>query len=240
MGLEDPLWNDRMKSKRRKKRLQKKDFEKKLIALYRERKQLLLQIRNLGYKSLVPPIQKGWKRIFVLREDVKISPHAAFFEQLLVKINTVQYSDKKQFKVRRRKRGRKIYIDREQKLRSFYSYEWERLKLTDAQRFYFTEIPGMNQSSAYQKVYVFNEPWRFVLKVVPDMITLLQIKDSSLEQRLSEISNYLERNNLTGKLDRLIHGHHKYRCFKETDIKNADPLLNKPLHKVLDEYYNEC
>jgi hypothetical protein len=238
MRTKDPWWNDRMKSARRKKRLQKEDLEKKLIALYKERKQLWLQIKNLGYKPLVPPIQKGWKRFFVVRDDVQRTSKSDFFEQLLNEINTVQYSDMKQFKVRKRKRGKKFYVDREQKLKSFNCYEWQRLKFTDEQKLYFTETLVMNQQREFFKVYEFNEPWRYVLKIAPNMITLLQIKDSLLEQRLGEISNYLERNNLTGKLNRLVYGKSKYTWYHKKNLKNEDPLLNKPIHKVLEAYYN--
>jgi hypothetical protein len=237
MSIVNLLWHDRMKSARRKKRLQKEDLEKKLIVLNKEYKQLIVQIRNLGYKPLIPPVQKGWKRFFVLREDVRRSPRAEFFEVLLKKINTEQFSDKKQFKVRQRKRGKKIYVDRIQELQSFSEYGLRELKLSDAQAFYFTETLVMNQRREWCKEFVFNEPWRFVQKIVPNMITLLQIKDPLLEQRESEISYYLDNTIRRGKLNKLI-GCRKYKAYKIVE-KYPDPLLNKPLYDIISEYYKE-
>src|SRR6185312_9460978 len=93
-------WTDycRLKSVRRKRRLRKLSFEKRLLALNKEERQLHNKMRNLGYEPLVPPIQKGWKRIFVLTREVAKSERAEFFEELLKIVNSVQYSDTRQFK----------------------------------------------------------------------------------------------------------------------------------------------
>lgn len=227
----------RLRSKRRKKPSQKEHLEKKLIALENERLKVRAQIFNLGYEPLVPPVQKGWKRIFVLRDDVRKSARAAFFEELLKKINTVQYSDSKKFLVRRRKRGRKIYVSRGQKLREIYEWEWDRLKLSDSERFYFTETIRSDHKREF-KLHVFNESWRFVLKVIPNMITLIRKKDSLLEQRLDEIENYLIRNNLQGKLGKVCGYSRYYKPFDEK-LKYDDPLKNIPLYKIVGEYFED-
>jgi hypothetical protein len=227
----------RIRSARKKKRLQKEALEKKLIALYKERINLIVQIRNLGYAPLNPPVQKGYKRIFVLRDDVRRSPRALFYIDLLKKINTVQYSDSKKFLVKRRKHGKKIYVNREQKLRVFYECEWKAAKLSECERFYFTESVLFNYKGEPFKMYTFNESWRYVLKVVPNMITLLQIKDALLEQRCDEISNYLIRNNLEGKLRNLL-GYKNYWPYSP-NAKFDNPFRNKPVYKILDEYYDD-
>ncbi|MGV3588803.1 MAG: hypothetical protein ACO1OF_17490 [Adhaeribacter sp.] len=92
MGKENACYTGRFRSAREKKRLVKLDFEKQLRQLARERCHLLEQKRSLGYEPLKPPVQKGFKRFFVLRDDVAWSPRAAFFQEILDKINTVQYS----------------------------------------------------------------------------------------------------------------------------------------------------
>jgi len=226
----------RSRSARKKKRLQKEAIEKKLIALDKEQKSLNIQIRNLGYAPLIPPVQKGWKRIFVLREDVRRSPRALFYIDLLKKINTVQYSDSKKFVVKRRKRGKKIYVNRDQKLVEFCEYGWKNSKLSESEKFYFTESILINRKGEPYKVYTFNEPWRYVLKIVPNMITLLQIKDAILEQRSDEIRNYLIKNNLEEKLGRLL-GHRQNFWSNFPEAKYANPLKNKPVYRILDEYY---
>jgi hypothetical protein len=239
-GSNEPLYSFRLKSKRRKKRLHKEDHEKKLLALHREDKKLGQQIRNLGYEPLTPPIQKGWKRIFVLREDVKRSSLADFYQGLLKKINTTQYSDTKVFRTRKRRWGRKIYLPKEQKVRHFYEYEWQKKPLTEAEAVCFTEHLVMTRSGTYQKVYECSEPWRFVLKVVPNMITEIRITDSLLEQRQDEISNYLERNHLRPKLNKLLGSSYHHRWYyNDSNPKYTNSLANKPLHIILQELQEE-
>ncbi|WP_051313156.1 hypothetical protein [Sporocytophaga myxococcoides] len=228
----------RIQSARKKKRLQKEALEKKLIALHKEQNRLRVQIRNLGYEPLIPPVQKGWKRIFVLRDDVRRSPRALFYIDLLRKINTAQYSDSKKFLVKRRKRGKKIYLNREQRLREFYEYEWKDSKFSESEKIYFTESVLMNRKGEPYKMYTFNEPWRYVLRIVPNMITLLQVKDAILEQRSDEIRNYLIKNNLEGKLGKLL-GHRQNYWSNSPKAKYVNPLNNKPVYKILDEYYED-
>jgi hypothetical protein len=239
MGSEDESFCSRIKSARRRKRLQKKGFDRKLVALHREEKRLSEQIRNLGYEPLVPPIQKGWKRMFVLREDLKKTPRSDFFEELLEKINTVQYSHKKEFKIKRRKRGRKIYVDREQKLQSFYDYSFFRLKLTPEQAFYFIEVIVLDHKGREYKMYEFNEPWRFVLKIVPNVITKIKVKDDALEQKMAEVKRYLDSNHLYPKLWKVIGWRYNPKAFRCESPKYDNPLQNKPLHTMLAEFYDE-
>ncbi len=96
--------------------MQRKQFERKLIQLFFEQRNLSKQISNSGYEKLDPPVQRGWRRFFVLRKDVARSDDALFFQKLLDKINTIEYSSRKDFKVKRRRLGKKIYIESEQRL----------------------------------------------------------------------------------------------------------------------------
>ncbi|MDZ7900020.1 MAG: hypothetical protein U5N85_18600 [Arcicella sp.] len=74
---------------------------KQLIRLYREDRSLRKQKYELPMIDLVPPIQRGWKRYFIVREDVRRSKMGVFYENLLQKINTVQHSADKTFKVKK-------------------------------------------------------------------------------------------------------------------------------------------
>ena len=69
-------WPCRIKSARRKKRLVKLDFDKRLIRLSKTREELQEQKRNLPIVPLEHPCQRGWKRFFVLRDDMKRGPLA--------------------------------------------------------------------------------------------------------------------------------------------------------------------
>src|SRR5882762_4574889 len=91
-----------LRTARQRKRIQYKGFEKKLRALDREREKLWQQQRNLGWVELKPPVMRGWKRFFVLRDDVAESIYATFFQNILDKIGTVNISNRKDFKARKK------------------------------------------------------------------------------------------------------------------------------------------
>src|SRR5690349_6246627 len=77
----------RLRTVRQKKRMQYEDFDKKLLKLDKEETRLCKQKQVIIWEPLKPPVQRGWNRFFVLREDVATSKHAAFFENILKKIN---------------------------------------------------------------------------------------------------------------------------------------------------------
>jgi hypothetical protein len=110
-------WSCRIKSTRRKRRLVKTDRDKQLIKLYKRRKELLEQRALLPMVSLEHPYQRGWKRFFVLRDDVKHSPRKDFYEALLPKINTVEYHRDRSFKRKKRRKQRYVYQVKAQMLR---------------------------------------------------------------------------------------------------------------------------
>lgn len=197
----------RFKTARRKKRLQKEGRDKQLAQLYRELKRITKEQYNLGYADLVPPVQKGWKRFFVLRPDVMKSKDGEFFLGILEKINTVTYSHRRDFKVKRRRRGKKVYVDKIQQLREFYDYELHRMKLTEKEMSFFRrDWEFIGHSTRIRYKYVFTEPWRFVLKTEPNMITKVKIIDPLLKSREDEIDKYLDRNHLYPRLFRQMTG----------------------------------
>jgi hypothetical protein len=234
MGLENTQYYGRIKTIRTKKRLQKNDLEKQVLELNRERDQLYEQISNLGYRPLIPPLQRGWKRMFVMREDVKRSVHAEFFLDMLKIINTKQYSHKKDFKVKRRRFGKKVYVDKIQTLKKFHHCELVKLKLTPKQLNFFSEVVVYDYKGQPYPMYEFNESWRYVLKVMPNIITEVKVKDHLLEKRITEISNYLERNNLCHKLVKILDGSYNSKRwnYRYRNPKNEDPLRNVPLYRI--------
>ena len=96
------------------------------------------------------PYQRGWKRFFVLRDDVNRSPKAEFYETLLTKINTVEYHHDKSFKRKKRRKGRNVYVVKQQLLREFYDYSWQvnRMKLTEDEKTCFTRVEFINTCKA--------------------------------------------------------------------------------------------
>jgi hypothetical protein len=227
----------RLRSARQRKRAQYEDSDKKLIKLHHEQIAIWKKLRNLGWVELNPPIQRGFNRSFFLREDLIRNTMAPLFREILAKINTTLWSSKKEFKKRRRKYGRKFYTDREQNLADVSEEGFFSKKFEDNERAYFYETfihPRWSKQPI--KVYRFNEPWRFVLHVQPNMITKVRLKDFDLERRKAEISQYLDTDNRKFRLEKLLHGKRRYKWNLLPDNKSPSPLRNKSFSHILHEY----
>ena len=238
-----PGWNEllsyRLTTARQKKRRQKEDFDKSLLELHWEQQNLWEQQRNLGWEPLLPPIQKGWKRTFILQEEVAGSKHAEFFENILQKINTVDWSWRKEFVVKKRKRGRKIYVEKVQHLLQPDEWKFSKLNFSPAEKQFFHAedfYDRWGQGPKYR--FVFNEPWRFVLKVKPNMIDKIRKMDGELESRLKEIENYLQGNCYKKKMWKLAEGRSQ-----NTGLANGEKhkciFKNKPFTSLLDHIREE-
>jgi hypothetical protein len=202
-------WPCRIKSARRKRRLVKTDRDKQLIQLDKRRTELWQQKKLLPLVPLEVPYQRGWKRFFVLRDDIKRSPRAAFFEILLVKINTVEYHYDKSFKRKKRRKRCYGYEVRQQLLREFYPYSWQanRMNLTDDEKACFIRIETFDVKTRRIDVkYAFTEPWRYVLKVMPHMVTHTQLMDEDIEKELSYIDDHIDNHNLAPRINLLTRG----------------------------------
>lgn len=233
----------KIKTARQKKRLQKKDRDKQLLRLDRRQDELVKIRCALPLIPLTTPYQKGWKRTFVLREDTARCKQAAFYETLLSKINTVHYATDRHFRRKLRKKNRKKqYAIKPQFLREFYAWEWHRqCKLSPEEKahFYPKECWSKDGKTVTIK-YVFTDPWRFVLRITPHMITHTRMVDEALEQELQQIGNYIECHHLQPRMLKLTLGRSwrpDYRFTEKAKYKN--PLHNKPLHRILEEATQE-
>lgn len=127
----------RIRPARHKVRMQYEDLDKHLIQLDKEERQLWRRRVRLGWEPLIPPFQKGWNRSFVLREDVAASKDTEFFQGILNKINTCHWSHQKNFRIKKRRLGRKYYVVKPQKLRDLSPFEFRRQAFTDREQTYF-------------------------------------------------------------------------------------------------------
>jgi len=230
----------RLRTARQKRRMQYEGLDKQLIQLHKEESCLGEQQKNLGWEPLVPPVQKGWVRSFVLREDVAKSKYADFFEEILKKINTCQYDWRKDFKRKKRKRGRKIYVVKQQAILQPYEWHFVKLNFTEAEKSFFFPVYEMNQKRQLVKRYVFKEPWRFVLKIKPNIIDKVRKKDTVIESRLSEIEDYLKKNDLRKRQGKILRGFVQYRAWVEFEkYDEVFKYKNKSLIQILDIIKNE-
>jgi hypothetical protein len=224
----------RLRTVRQKKRMQYEDFDKQLLEIGRRQTELYRQQRNLGWEPLIPPVQKGWKRFFVLRDDVARSKHSDFFENILNKINTCDWSHRKDFMVKYRRYGTKKYRVKKQSLLRPCEWKFNRIGFTEDEKRFFYEVWETDCRKQQVKRYVFSEPWRFVLRVRPNIIDQVKKRDALIEKELQEIWNYLRRNRYCRRLDKLRYGSDRYWRDHE-DLREKNMLKNKPVHLILQE-----
>lgn len=225
----------RLRTVRQKKRMQYEDFDKQLLQLGKEERRLFIQNRTLGWEPLTPPVQKGWKRFFVLREDVAHSKHAEFFENILKKINTYDWSYRKDFIVRKGRYGKNKFGVKPQSLYRPYEYSFQQLGFTDGEKQFFYEDVFQYGKNQQGKRYVFSEPWRFVLRVRPNIIDKVKKRDVEIERRMKEIDNYLDGNHYRGRMNKLLYGTDWNSRQKGERLREKNVLKNKPLKRILDE-----
>lgn len=230
----------RIRTARQKIRMQYEDFDKFLIQLHKEELDLHEKKRNLGWELLCPPVQKGWKRFFVLRGDIERSKQADFFKGILAKINTYDWSSTKDFKIKKRKRGRKTYFVKSQKLLEPGEFHFQKMNFSQAEKQMFHPVLRYEKwSKGLVMNYVFNEPWRFVLRVRPNMIDRVRIKDSAIESRLHEISDFLERNDYRMKQTKILNGDCSHGWYEGEKTKEKYYLKNKSIQQIMDETRQE-
>ena len=226
-----------LKTARQKKRDVKIGEEKKLVRLHKERKQIWKQQRNLGYVDVHPPIIKGWKRFFVLREDVGRCRDALFYQNILDKINKTEYCNRKDFKRKPRYSSkRKKWVGIEHTVLQPEHSDFVKLNFTEKEKALFEEQYIKHKwRKELVKVFVFKEQWRFVLRTRQNLITKVKAVDIELLKRENEINDYLQKTNAECELRRLLGGSSSGWLKRNKIPKAKYRVKKKTLTGILDE-----
>ncbi|AZA85059.1 hypothetical protein C1637_00760 [Chryseobacterium lactis] len=205
----DNLLLYRLRSTRSRKRTKRKDVIKQIRKKYQRSEVLRDARRNIQWIPLDVPYQRGFVRFFVVREEVIRSKDGEFFEGILKKINTWMYSESRRFLKKKKKFGRRIYVEKEQKLKPISSWSWSdpKLAFTARERQYFLKYEEYCPYRKCNEVYYeFTEPWRFTLRVRPNMITHYKPVDFELEKEYAELESYLWQHKNAGIIYKTIYG----------------------------------
>jgi hypothetical protein len=177
----------------------------------------------------------------VLREEVAQGRDAKFFQGILDKINTVQYFWKKDFKIRKKRSGKKFYVVRGQELARLDAQDFKKKKFSEKEARYFDWVMTRKWSrNGFVWQCVFREPWRFVLKIEPNIIRRTKIKDFDLERRAKEIDQYFAHNNRWEKALKVVYGRHRWRWRSEEELPwHVHPFRNRSFADILQEHLPE-
>ena len=206
-----PKGVSRLRNLRSRLRIAREDHEKFLRECCDRHAELEKQRRNLPLVPLEKPYQKGYVRFFVLREDVRQGKQADFFATLLEKINTYQYADNRKFQKKKKRRRKPVYVARKQELRSFSQRELEIAldsgEFSVKEYLYFARVECFNrQKDRFETYYEFTEPWRFELRVKPNMITHYRPIDIAIERELAELDKIISDYKNWGIIHSKIYG----------------------------------
>ncbi|HEY8957845.1 hypothetical protein [Chitinophaga sp.] len=238
--IENYIAASRIRTGRRRKRDARKQYDKQLLQYKRKRQELWQAWQSRGYTELTPPVMKGYVRSFVLREDVARSRDGDFFQELLKKINTYDYSHRKDFKVKKRRRGRKIHVLREQHLLQPTEYVFRKMKFSPKEVNCFEERIRYCKNGIDQiKYFVVKEPWRFVLQVRPNMITKQRVVAPELSSAIDQLDNYLKRNQLEHRIWKLTRSQQASRRRWLPEDKRKDQFKKYTLQQLLQEEWYE-
>ncbi|RFS23959.1 hypothetical protein DVR12_08735 [Chitinophaga silvatica] len=214
------------KTPRRRRRMICEQKEKTALRLNRLRKSLYTQYAARPTIPLRPPVQKGYKRFFVLKDEIASGRKVEFFTALLAKINTCQYSDRRDFKVKRKKFRKRIYVVKPQKLQPVYKIL--KIKLTESEIAYFEERFDNNGNSFLG----FKDPQiYFRLIVKPNYVGFKRDVAAELCSKIDQLENYITKNELYVK---------RYRYRYKFESNKKIEKYNRSLIQLLnDEWYSK-
>lgn len=172
--------------KRRAVRTSKKNKDKELLRNERELDGLYKRKWETPWIKLDKPIQNGYVRNLVLRDDISRRKDADVFERIRKTLNKPMYCRNADFKVRKRKSGQ--YEEIEHHIFPIGEGRWEKLEWPEHFKKYFTygtkyyTHPGGYTSSFTG--YWFNTDWMFDYKIEPHYLTHYQPIDPDLESQI--------------------------------------------------------
>ncbi len=198
------LHSFRIRCPRSRKRAVRADREKQLIKLEKERGELWhIKYHKVEYVPLDPPIQRGFRRSFILREDVARTYRAAFYQGILDKINTVLVHHDRAFTKKLRKNGKKK-IPIPQYLKELDNARFRQLKLSEHEAaLFYLGIASNPRCRLHGEVWKFKEPWRFRLQIRRNMITQQKVENIEVEKRLKEINRLMDDPGISGKIENM-------------------------------------
>ena len=197
--------------------------EKHLRSLHRELARLEQRRRHPPVHELIPPIQRGWKRSYVMTPATRLRPDALLLAAILDCLNTVQYFWRSNFQPTRRQRSRRRgSASVEQELMAIHWSAWERGPVPPGWRKYFRreflplkflcEWPrlGRRQSpwsnrrdNQHDWGYAFRHPSWFELKVEKHWLTHYTEIEPGVAGRIAEIERWMDFHSGQARFQRL-------------------------------------
>lgn len=187
------------KERRLNRKIFKDSKEKSYKKLSRQLQELYDAKYSKGYITLETPRRCGWKKYFILRDDISNRSDAHIFRCILDRINDTVYSRDINFLTKDWKTGK--YVPIEHKLKILSLNEYNNLDDVSKKYFYKSTFKIKIWNTERNVIgYCFRYDWMFVEKIAKHYITKLPILDNEIESRIKELENYIRSHNLYSKL----------------------------------------
>lgn len=234
-----PTEESKMKHRARRDLIEARD--KKLIRLRKRLDILYRAEREFPLIELPQPIQKGFKKEFVLRSDIARRRDANDFKRILGAINNTVYCKNEDFKVKKWHSNQ--MEDVPHNLKHIPEKKWDKLGWPEHFKkwFVFQERPFKGKYSTFMvKGYWFAYPWMFVTEVSPNMYTHVRQIDINIKKEQDEINKFFEHNNGWDRLNHL-QGYRHYWDKKdhELSIKAHEEYLREEMAEYEDNYLDK-
>lgn len=241
MKMTKTLTTNQMKSIEKNRHQHRREFielrDKKLIRLSRRLRELNLIERKAPLIQLDKPIQKGFRKDFVLREDITRRRDSHEITRILSAINQTVYCQKEDFKVK--KWHSKQMEDIPHKLRHIPANQWDRLQWPPHYKKWFTFREGVIENkwgTLIIKGYWFNYPYMFVEKVSPHIVTHIKQHFPDIEREEAEIKRFFELHNGWARLDHLNGNSPYWKRWENTKDDQIEDLVREEMKQFEDNY----
>jgi len=194
--------------KRRQKSMNRKDTDKKILAMEAKRGQLIKAKNGMRLVELPEPIRTGYKKFFVIRPDIAAGDDVDLYKQILPYVQNTIYSNNREFLVKDYKT--KKMLPKPHKPANIEHKVWNTLvdaKFNSRQSGMFERVwkqTGLKNPKIGKFEYLFTKDWAFAEKIEPHYKTHTLLLDPDLESELQQINNRIDRNNLWPKINKLL------------------------------------
>lgn len=230
------LVNERMKTidNRRARRVVKEQRDKKLLSFEREHNELCKAKYELPWIKLDEPLQKGWKRFFVLRKDILNRDDAHVLKDVLRRVNNTQYCDNKEFE--KYIWNKDVWVPMEHHTRPIGIGEAERdPTFNERHRKFLWKGADWWTHHGWRKLfngYWLKNQWMLEQQIEPHYVTHIQEIDPEIEAKLAHIDKKLYHDwKAYGRLIKL----HGWKGWRHNDWHRSPP--DDTLIKELRELY---
>jgi len=210
---------------------EKEKKQKELLSIQRQVNSLHRSIRTLPKVQLDKPRFMGYKRYFVLREDITRRNDAKELREILGAINRIVFSKTKDF-TKYDYDDKKLHWNK-QRVNTLAEKEF---KLLNAhQKTFFAKV----RHSDFRKKEVrhaFIYPYFFVFRIRQHYVTEVPMLDSEIESKLTELQNKINVNHLGPQICKAMSRSWGYRdsYYTPKRIKLAEILVEEDILSEID------